>query len=358
MSKRVGCDFGVRPRYAILTDVTFVNHLKAHQALGYGVLPSFGLLINPPVLSYLFDDEGSARECFTIFKRWVDHSNDGDAVSLTVIEFDDGAYGLITAPDLDRLIDRTLPSSIREEFEPLAITAHRMLEVPRQSDGYRWFKAAVTTSPFVVAPAAVESGPLLTLAFRKREISFFRASEVPEGHPAYVYAQRRGRAEKVFKRHGPPMPPSAEVFLQREHQLKRFFPVTLERLRFNKRFVDVQKSLERRGFQTWQVRQAACNLTLKHRRPELYSDGEGENGSGPAAIVMHLLHHEETIDEMALPIVELDAEALRAQIIADGLALLQHLEPKTQDNLSQKAIQGRLQRMGLLKHDDRSRPLT
>ena len=128
MSKRVGCDFGVRPRYAILTDVTFVNHLKAHQALGYGVLPSFGLLIKPPVLYYLFADVDSARECFTVFKRWVDHSNDGDAVSLTFIEFDDGAYGLITAPDLDRLIDRTLPSSIREEFEPLAITAtfHRI----------------------------------------------------------------------------------------------------------------------------------------------------------------------------------------------------------------------------------------
>ena len=160
MSKRVGCDFGIRPRYAILTDVTFVDHLKAHQALGYGVLPSFGLLIKPPVLYYLFDDEGSARECFTIFKRWVDHSNDGDAVSLTFIEFDDGAYGLITAPDLDRLIDRTLPSSIREEFEPLAITAYRMLEVPRQSDHYRWFKAAVTTSPFVVVPVVVGSGPI------------------------------------------------------------------------------------------------------------------------------------------------------------------------------------------------------
>jgi hypothetical protein len=91
---------------------------------------------------------------------------------------------------------------------------------------------------------------------------------------------------------------------------------------------------------------------LKHRRPELYSDGEGENGSGPAAIVMHLLHHEETIDEEALPAVELNPEALRTQIIADGLALLQHLEPKTQGNLSQKAIQGRLQRMGLRTHDN------
>ena len=181
----------------------------------------------------------------------MDHSNDGDAVSLTFIEFDDGAYALVTAPDLDRLIDRTLPSSIQEEFETLAITATRMLEVPKQSDHYRWFKPAVTTSPVVVAPAAVESGPLLTLAFRKREISFWRASEVPEGHPAYGYAQRRGHAEKAFKRHGPPVPPSAEVFLQRERQLKRFFPVTLERLRFNRGFVDVQSSLERRGFQIW-----------------------------------------------------------------------------------------------------------
>jgi hypothetical protein len=154
------------------------------------------------------------------------------------------------------------------------------------------------------------------------------------------------------------VPPTVEVFLQRERQLKRFFPVTLERLRFNRGFVDVQMSLERRGFQTWQIRQAACNLTLKHRRPELYSDGAGENGSGPAAIVMHLLHHEETIDEVALPVVELNPEALRAQITADGLALLQHLEPKTQGNLSQKVIQGRLRRMGLLKHDNQSAPLT
>ena len=349
MKSRVGCDFGIRPRYAILTDVTFVDHLKAHQALGYGVLPSFGLLIKPPVLYYVFDDENSARECFTIFKRWVDHSNDGDAVSLTFIEFDDGAYGLITAPDLDRLIDRTLPSSDREEFEPLAITANRMLEVPTQSDHYRWFKTVVTTSPFVVAPAALESGPLLNLAFRKREITFLRESEVPEDHPAYIYAQRRARAQKEFKRQSPPVPPSAEVFLQRERHLKRFFPVTLERLRFNKRFVDVQRSLERRGFQTWQIRQAACNLTLKQRRPEMYSNGEKENASGPSAIVTYLLDHEETIDEEALPSAELNAEALRAQIIADGFTLLQYLDPEIPENLSPKAIQGRLQKMGMLK---------
>ena len=37
---------------------------------------------------------------------------------------------------------------------------------------------------------------------------------------------------------------------------------------------------------------------------------------------MHLLHHEETIDEEALPAVELNPEALRTQIIADGLVLL------------------------------------
>lgn len=349
MSKRIGCEFGVRPRYAILADAAFVDHLKAQQGLGYGVLPSFGLLIKPPILCYLFGNENSARECFTIFKRWVDYSHDGDAVSLTFIEFDDGAYGLITGPDVRRLIDHALPSSIQEEFEPLAITANKMLEVPEQSADYRWFKAAVTTSPFVVAPAAVKSGPLMNLAFRKREATFLRASEVPEGHPAYVYAQRRARAQKEFKRQNPPVPPSAEVFLQRERQLKRFFPVTLERLRFNKQFMDVQRSLERRGFHAWQIRQAACNLTLKKRKPRLYSIAEQENASGPAAIVTHLLEHEETIDEEALPSAELHEEALRAQIIADGLALLRHLDPKIPENLSPKATRGRLQKMGMLK---------
>jgi len=349
LKSRIGCDFGVKPRYAVLSDFTFVDHLKAHEALGYGVLPSFGFLIHPPVLYYLFRDQDSARECFTIFRNWVDHSNDGDAVSLTFIEFDDKAYGLITAPDLDRLIDRALPSPLQEEFDPLAFIPSKMLQVPMQSDGYKWFKTTATASPFVVAPVAPESGTLLNLAFRKREVTFLRAAEVPEQHPAYVYTQRRSRAREKFKRQSPPIPSSAEVFLQRERQLRRFFPVTLERLRFSTKFVDVQKSLQRRGFQPWQIRQAACNLTLMHRKPGLYNNEEEEDGSGPAAIVTHLLNHEETIEEESLAAAELNAEALRAQIVADGLALLQHLDPKIPGHLSQKAILGRLQRMGLLE---------
>jgi len=113
--------------------------------------------------------------------------------------------------------------------------------------------------------------------------------------------------------------------------------------------VDVQKGLERQGFQVWRIKQAACNLTLKHRNPELYSNEAGKKDSGPSAIITHLLHHEETISDVALAPPEINAKVLRAQMTADGLALLQHLDPATPGNLSQKAIQGRLQRMGLLK---------
>jgi len=185
----VGCDFGVRPRYGIIADVTFTEYLKSHRALGYGELPSFGLLIKPPVLYYLFEDENSARQCFTIFKGWVDHSNDGDAVSLTFIEYDDGAYGLVTAPDLIRLIDRTLPPTLQKEYEPLAFIPSKILEVPMQSDSYKWFKAKATNLPFVVAAVAPKSGIQMDLAFRKREIAFLRAAEVGEDHPSYIHVR-------------------------------------------------------------------------------------------------------------------------------------------------------------------------
>jgi hypothetical protein len=176
----------------------------------------------------------------------VDYSNDGDAVSLTFVEYDDGAYGLITASDLTRLIDRALPPPLQEEFEPLAFIPSRILEVPMQSEGYKRFKAKVATSPFVVAAVAPKSGIQMDLAFRKREVTFVQAAEVTENHPAYIYAHRRSSAQEKFKRRSLPLPPPAEVFMRRR-QLRRFFPVTLERLRFSAKFIEIQKGLERQG---------------------------------------------------------------------------------------------------------------
>ena len=330
-----------------IADSTFVTHLDQREAMGYSELPHWGLLHKPPALYYMFLDSDSARRCFEIFQSWISASSgDGDAVEITFLEFEDGSYGVITGPEVHRLIKRAIPAHLLHEVDPIALVQQKMIHIPRQSDWYRWFKGAASSSPFVVMPATRDDGPIEDLAFRKREVAFFRASEVPPHHPAIPFARGNREARSA---HPPPTLKPQEIVERRGRQLERFFPVTLERLRTNPHFRGVQDALRADGLSACEVRQAACNLTLWHRHPDLLrSDEEAGGGPGPS-VLEFLLRHHETVEAQPLPGNMLSVEAITRQVLADRRYLLAYVSDGEDDSvLSDGEVAEALDRLGLL----------
>lgn len=341
----LGYDYGGRERFLAISDPTFITYLEDREAVGYGRMPHWGLLVNPPVLYFLFSNSDSATSCFEIFHSWIKASNgDGDAVEISFLEYDDGSYGVTTGPEVKRLIDRTIPEYLQHEVEPIVSVPQKMTRIPEQSGSYRWFKGAASTSPFIVIPGTGVDGPLEDLAFRKREVSFVRASEVPPNHSASVFSHGDPGARST---HHPPTPAPREILDRRKSQLKRFFPVTLERLRFSTQFKNIQDRLGAEESRDWELRQAVCNLTLRHRHPELYE--REEEFAGGTSVIDFLLCHPETVEGQPLPDNLLSVEVVARQLLADRRDLLGYVSiHEDASETTDEDVEESLIRLGLL----------
>lgn len=327
----IGCDYGVKPRVIIMGNIEFLEMLRSSLlALGYGRLPTFKLLVNAPFLGMAFNDDEVARRCFSIFKSWADASEDGDALSLSFIELEDGENGFCVYPETDRLVRRMVPERQRDEIEPLVFSAGYLKVFPAgRSSGYVFFRAATENSPFVLFPVA-GSGALMEFAFVKREVRFFKESEIREDSvEGSLLAARRGKLEDAPR----PRPVVAQmtrsdVAARRRRQLSRFFPVTLERLHLDADFISTCRAFQARGYMQWQVEQAACTLILRHRVPDLFCKSQTEDKAEPSTleILDYLLSNQEDVMERPIPASALD-QYLQDQIAADSAELLAYFMP-------------------------------
>lgn len=334
MQQAFGYDYGTRPKVIVAGDGNYPRLLqKSLIALGYGQLPHFGNVFDAPLLALMFDDEQIGRDCFTHFKGWTNHFTDGDAVTLNFIEFDNGEYGLCISQEKERLVNQCLPDYIQPEVDPLLMVVGYLKIFGKQSSHYKWFKQAVKRSPCVIALATKEGEPFLEYAFSKREIHFYREQEVPE--QTLERNLLRARNDEAFPERNQAFlsesrPGTQEIYRKRQSQLKRFFPVTTERLRFNPQFRQTKQSLLHEGYQDWQVMQAGCNIALQLRQPELYVPAETpgsdeKDRSIKLQVLDFLLQQGEDLSAQLPGEEALTKAKLLAQIVADSHDLLHYI---------------------------------
>jgi hypothetical protein len=356
-----GYDYAAKPRVLVGGDIRVIQLLRdSFLAVGYGIEPEFGLLINAPALWLMFDKTETARECFEHFTRWSGASSDGDAVRISFVEFDDGGYGMCTSQDVERLLSRTVPDVYRDEVEPIIMVPVHLKTFPQRSDGYYWFKSRVETSPFVFAPASKETPPMQDLAMRKRQVNFYTEHDMPEQSVEASLIRNRNATEGGIQSRA--IPPEIRFGKKsfgerRQSQLRRFFPVTIERLGFHNPFQQVKAQLVGEGFREWQVIQAACNIAFRHRMPELFANNKSaeesaaqKEQSGPPAlnILGYLLDNPEDINILLPPEEQLSAELLREQIYADAHELLRYFTESKQVDVQPTDLQGELAKHNLL----------
>lgn len=348
----VGFDYGTKPRVAVVGDLEFLQLLSDNLvALGYSEVPQFGILVDPPVLVMVFQNKTIARECFMHFKSWSDASEDGDAVGIGFVEFENNKYGLCVYQEPERLTDRVLPKSYQVESEPLLMNVGYIKRFPQASQGYTWFKTMVKRSPFVLAPGTLNGELMLDLAIRKREVSFYQHDNIPENTMESVLARPyQSDIENPLKASPKPnlkLSP-LEIFQRRKAQLARFFPVTLERLRFSTTFSEIKQKLVDEGYQDWQVVQAGCNLALKYRLSELFAKTDDAQYDA-MGVLDYLINHSEDVSEKLPPEQEISKIKLLEQIKIDTYEVIQYVIDNELPEIGKCDLQNMLSEHGLLE---------
>lgn len=329
-----GYDFGIKPRVMVIGDVEFPHLLRKANlvGLGYDIIPQFGLLVNAPMITLLFEKEAPGRECFEHFKGWGDVSNDSDALAVSFVEsLRDDCYYLFLYPETDHLINRCFDKFIIDEIEPIFSIAVYCKPFPL-SDNYRWFKNKSINAPFVIAPGTLE-GPFIDLAIRKRKIEYYDRDNMREYSLEYQLLNNMEQCDEDNKLLSPPqhlqLAPE-DIFKRRASNIKKYFPVTKEQLFFSSHFQDLTSVLVTNGFREWQVEQAACNTIAKARFHELKDDSDiSEYG-----YLRFLLETYEDVSTYQLKIPDLSENVLVSQIHADSLYLIGYF--RSTDNIEDK----------------------
>lgn len=352
-----GYDYGTKPIVLVPGDTEFIDLLnRGFLALGYGIVPEFGLLVDAPLLLMGFKNVTIARECFSKFAEWSGEDGDGDAVRISFVEFNDGEFGMCVSQDIERLLKRNIPEIYRKEVEPRIMVVGHIKMFPHQSDGYKWFKSGAMTSPFVLAAQSVNGEPIKDLALRKREINFYSEDEIPEHTLEISLVRHRNAKEERHVRREIPREfrfGKEGLHERRRIQLSRFFPVTLERLRFSKEFSQIRRQLTSEGFHDWQVIQAGCNIALQHLAPGLFKDA----GEGPDSvqrdviaqkILTFLIDTHQPLSLASIPMDQFNVAVLKEQVYADSSALLRYILENEIEVSDPNSLQGELARHNLL----------
>lgn len=345
-----GVDFGCLPPNAALTLPDFSTHLSTASIVGvvYSHDWSDALGASVPSLSLVADRVDPLRKAFSIFGAWSEQA-DGDAVELTVVLRESGGYLLGISPEYDRLARRCVGFD-RTTLSPLAFTPI-------------WCKPINTTHPLLVelrqymrqpiAPflfGGVERSGLLTGAdpsappvtsisgltpILKFEITFLDESAVPPGSMGHALLRTASSGTPAAE-YTPPLstkPSLMDIGTERARVLRTHFPVTLERLRrsgaLHHLLATIAPDLT---VAPWQVEQACCNLTLSSH------SGWGvhylclRRQTALRKIIQAIGERYESADGRSVN--EFTIDEVRTQVLADGKALLRHLNHATDVTLS------------------------
>ena len=354
-----GFDYGCLPHVMALASFEFPSHLSTSSvdAVAYGEDWSEAAKRIVPTISLVVQNGDELVKAFKEFNAWS-QITDPDSVEITFVFRKKGGYVLAISPEFRRLERRCLG------FE----RAHRTIGV-----GPTWYKLIDSVNPFLrefrdycsssIAPfffdgvtyvgltsglghlASPDVSPIPGLEpLLKFEVTFVDEDEVTPNSTAWLalkVASRQKIQSPTVKQKTEP----DDIAIQRVKTLGHHFPVTLERIRRSLSVPPLIRELAASGVRPWQIEQAICNLVLSAEM------GRGTHFLGlsarktESAIIKTIRSRYEIADGGDIPTFSI--EDISTQVIADGNALLRHLNKKKCKDLVE--IQAALQSVSALE---------
>jgi len=326
-----GFDFGCLPVAMAVGDFDFASELSAASVLGvaYGQEWSDELGFPVPSITLIANHGDALRRAFEIFNSWKE-STDADSLELTLVLRTDGSYIVCISPEAMRLQRRCF--KFARTFLVLAMTNTWFKPIsstnPALHDLRKYCSQQV--APFILNGASCKSQhDILSMKIQaipglepllKFQLCFVDEGAV-ESSTIGAMALRTNSAKQTMRPKGRPKSSPSEIELQRIKTLRCHFPVTLERMRVSPSVPDLILELVRDGIRPWQVEQALCNLSLANQPRDNPPPGTRNRTARRTKFIDALGNRFELANGGDSP--KFTSDQVRAQILADGNALLQ-----------------------------------
>lgn len=326
----IGYDYGIKPIWMVLGDIEFSElFIKANCN---GVVYIFykddkGEKI-PVQMAFIFENEKPANKLLDILLGWVERSNnDGDAVGIDFIEKNDGGYAIAIFPEMEKLLERTIPKYLRDKVVPLIMVVTHYKTMDSLGENYLNFKANhKKRGKISIGYAIGNQYKILKQSdkyFIKTEFNFYKENNIPPDSMAAGY-KLSDKTPTQSNHLSPKKQSKKEISQRRIQEIKSLMPLTLNKLK-NQWLATIQDKLKTTHAPEI-IYQAICNLIVFERMKLLdKSEADSEKQDCSINILTYLLDNFESFDSYCPPDEFFTEELIVKQILNDQKVLKDYL---------------------------------
>lgn len=264
-----GNDFGVKPTHIIMGDVQFNQDFQKAQMSGIAyMMQGYPPVVRAAGMVLMFPNAQTAKTAFDHFLGWVEGSDgNGDAVQFDFIEKENGDYTLAISPNMECIIQRTIPEHLRDRINPIVMAPTYFKRMQGMGQNYQMFKRTHhgRTIPihFGIESPTKEIRPSKEV-FEKKVFGFYPLGDT--SNPV-VNSYRENNREGKLRDHS--YRPQAfqtkdEIVAHRERVIKEVFPITYRKLT-KQHWLKDQLNDIREQYGEIYIIQAICNLVARSR---------------------------------------------------------------------------------------------
>jgi hypothetical protein len=331
---KIGYEYGVKPYMILLGDIDFANYFVEAKCLG--LIYAFGVDNNnnhiPVQIAFVFQNEEPAKKFLDCLLNWVKRSNDdGDAVSIEFIENDKGGYTIAISPEMNRFIERNVPTHLKDRISPRMIVQTQFKEIDSVSPSYQAFKANYKKAGKIAVGYVIGNINKIEKQsdkyFIKTEFNFHEKGNISQNSSAEIYDFIQ--KNKTFDKENRPKPPQEtmeQISARRNSEIKTFFPVTYNQLHNQGWLSDLVQKLNKK-YKEDIIIQAICNLILFERlKQEKNLSADFTKTGYPVNILDYLISTFESFSSYFPPDDFFTLEKIETQIKNDQHELNEYLK--------------------------------
>lgn len=262
-----GIDYGLRPKFGIIGDISFQeNYDKAKcKGLVYVHCPDSTGKEMPCEFGFMMQEERYAEKFLDSLIAWKEKLDDSRAIDLEFFEYKNGDYLLSISPNIKLLIESIIPDHLRDHVDPAVVQMYQGKGGMKISQNYRNFKENYLKGRNIAVRYFLvnEHNQIIKRSekyFVKTEFKFSIENNLDDEsklNPILNRNIKRSKPPKIKK-------DDREFIDNRNKKLKYFFPVTYQRLRNEGWLSEVVSEINKR-YSMDQIIQAVSNLIFMER---------------------------------------------------------------------------------------------
>ncbi|MDB6058122.1 MAG: hypothetical protein JWO95_1966 [Verrucomicrobiales bacterium] len=264
-TKFEGIDYGIPPRRVLIANPALMelwNNADCY-ALGYATIPRYESVPAVPMVMVSFENIEAGLRFFRLIRSWDRTPRTGQGIDISFTKNQTTGKYLLSWSTKDSELEKRISDPVAREDYATTIVGLSVGKDFNLSDGFNWIREQSKEKPIVFVPATKDGGLAFQYAIGKRDVRFLEQETAHKDSVERAWPSDQPQPPDSNALQLPSVAPDV-IVSKRNRQLRRFFPITLARLPYNRSFIKAVNRMKP-SYSDWQLTQAACNIVLVER---------------------------------------------------------------------------------------------